>query len=137
MASDVTVTVRCKDLNLNLLEHDWEINPRLYEGIRNVDYSGMTDLVEVIDRKISDDRIGHASSQNGGEPGGPHTSRRTSQNSVKAKFGTAPVQQARIGGHRDYARSCKRTSENVSSTHSGEYRNRSSLRKIPVSRRAR
>jgi hypothetical protein len=82
MASDVTVTVRYKDLNLNPLEHDWEINPRLYEGIRNVDYSGMTDLVEVIDRKISDDGIGDASSQDRDEPGGPHTSRRTSQNFV-------------------------------------------------------
>jgi hypothetical protein len=82
MASDVTVTVRYKDLNLNPLEHDLEINPRLYEGIRNVDYSGMTDLVEVIDRKISDDGIGDASSQDRDEPGGPHTSRRTSQNFV-------------------------------------------------------
>jgi hypothetical protein len=86
MASDVTVTVRYKDLNLNPLEHDWEINPRLYEGIRNVDYSGMTDLVEVIDRKISDDGIGDASSQDRDEPGGPHTSRRTSQNFVLTKF---------------------------------------------------
>jgi hypothetical protein len=43
------------------LEHDWEINPRLYEGIRNVDYSGMTDLVEVIDRKIDDNGIGDTS----------------------------------------------------------------------------
>jgi hypothetical protein len=62
IASDITVTVRYKDLNLNPLEHNWEINPRLYEGIRNVDYSGMTDLVEVIDRKISDDEIGDTSS---------------------------------------------------------------------------
>jgi hypothetical protein len=35
---------------------------RLYEDIRNVDYSGMTDLVDVIDRKIDDDGIGTASS---------------------------------------------------------------------------
>lgn len=46
ISSDITVTVRYKDLNP--LEHDWDINPRLYEGIRNVDNSGMTDLVEVI-----------------------------------------------------------------------------------------
>jgi hypothetical protein len=58
LASDITVTVRYKDLNLNPLEHNWDINPRLYEGIRNVDYSGMTDLVDVIDRKIADDAIG-------------------------------------------------------------------------------
>jgi hypothetical protein len=56
IASDIAVTVRYKDLNP--LEHEWDINPRLYEGIRNVDYSGMTDLVEVIDRKIEDDAIG-------------------------------------------------------------------------------
>jgi hypothetical protein len=56
IASDITVTVRYKDLNP--LEHEWDINPRLYEGIRNVDYSGMTDLVEVLDRKIEDDAIG-------------------------------------------------------------------------------
>jgi hypothetical protein len=62
IASDITVTVRYKDLNLNPLEHEWDVNPRLYEGIRNVDYSGMTDLVEVIDRKIVDDGIGNGSS---------------------------------------------------------------------------
>jgi hypothetical protein len=57
IASEITVTVRYKDLNLNPLQHNWEVNPRLYEGIRNVDYSGMTDLVEVIDRKIEDNGI--------------------------------------------------------------------------------
>ena len=59
IASDITVTVRYKDLNLNPLEHNWEINPRLYEGIRNVDYSGMTDLVEVIERKFADNGLGN------------------------------------------------------------------------------
>jgi hypothetical protein len=79
IASDITVTVRYKDLNLNPLEHEWDINPRLYEGIRNVDYSGMTDLVEMIDRKIDDDAIGGASSsQDRDGSGGPHTSRRSS-----------------------------------------------------------
>ena len=57
IASDITVTVRYKDLNLKSLEHEWDINPRLYEGIRNVDYSGITDLVDVA-RKISEDGIG-------------------------------------------------------------------------------
>jgi hypothetical protein len=61
-ASQITVTVRYKDLNLNPLQHNWEVNPRLYEGIRNVDYSGMTDLVEVIDRKIEDNGIGGSAS---------------------------------------------------------------------------
>ena len=57
IASDITVTVRYKDLNLNPLEHEWDVNPRLYEGIRTVDYSGMTDLVDVLERKIDDDAI--------------------------------------------------------------------------------
>src|ERR687898_1913999 len=55
---------------------------------------------------------------------------RTSENSVKAKFGTTPVQQARIGGYRtgtmQYRASGlpssprRRTSQNTPSTHSGE-----------------
>jgi hypothetical protein len=78
IASDITVTVRYKDLNLNPLEHEWDINPRLYEGIRNVDYSGMTDLVDVIDRKLEDDSIGGSSSQDQDGSGRAHPSRRTS-----------------------------------------------------------
>lgn len=54
IASDIKVTVHYKDLNLTSLQHEWDIKPRLYEGIRPVDYSGMTDLVEVIERKIPD-----------------------------------------------------------------------------------
>jgi hypothetical protein len=57
IASDITVTVRYKDLNLNPLEHEWEINPRIYEGIRNVDYSGMTDMVDTLERKLGDDEV--------------------------------------------------------------------------------
>jgi hypothetical protein len=57
IASDITVTVRYKDLNLNPLEHQWEINPRIYESIRNVDYSGLTDLVDVLERKLGDDEV--------------------------------------------------------------------------------
>jgi hypothetical protein len=56
--SDITVTVRYKDLNLAPLEHEWDVHPRLYEGIRNVDYGGITDLVDVLERKIDDDGIG-------------------------------------------------------------------------------
>jgi hypothetical protein len=57
IASDITVTVCYKDLNLNPLEHEWEINPRIYEGIRNVDYSGLTDLVDVLERKLADNGL--------------------------------------------------------------------------------
>lgn len=67
VASEITVTVSYKDLNLNQLEHNWEINPRIYEGIRNVDYSGMTDLVEVIERKLDGSKLGDT--QKLGEPG--------------------------------------------------------------------
>ncbi len=56
IASDITVKVRYKDLNLKPREHEWDVNPRLYEGIRNVDYSGITDLVDVT-RKISEEGI--------------------------------------------------------------------------------
>jgi hypothetical protein len=78
IASDITVRVRYKDLNLDPLEHEWEVNPRLYEGIRNVDYSGMTDLVDVIDKKLEDDAIGGDSAsrdRDGSE--GSQTSRST------------------------------------------------------------
>lgn len=61
ISSDITVTVRYKDLNLKPLEHEWDINPRLYEGIKNVDYNGMTDLVDIM-KKISEQGIG----ENGG-----------------------------------------------------------------------
>ena len=64
IASDITVTVRYKDLNLKPLAHEWDINPRLYEGIRNVDYNGMTDLVDVV-KKISDDGIGNGQAKQG------------------------------------------------------------------------
>jgi len=64
IASDITVTVRYKDLNLKPLEHEWDINPRLYEGIRNVDYSGITDLVDVV-RKISERGIGQSNAKQG------------------------------------------------------------------------
>ncbi len=57
IASDITVTVRYKDLNLKQLEHEWDINPRLYEGIRTVDYNGMTDLVDTLERKIDNSAI--------------------------------------------------------------------------------
>ena len=57
IASDITVTVNYKDLNLNPLSHEWDVNPRLYEGIRNVDYSGITDLVDTLERKIDDGAI--------------------------------------------------------------------------------
>ena len=64
IASDITVTVCYKDLNLKPFEHDWDVNPRLYEGIRNVDYGGMTDLVDVV-KKISEDGVGDNKAKQG------------------------------------------------------------------------
>jgi hypothetical protein len=60
IASDITVTVRYKDLNGNLYEHNWDVSPRLYEGIRVVDYQNMTNLVGVI-QKIAAEGIGNQS----------------------------------------------------------------------------
>ncbi len=57
IASDVVVTVRYEDLNGNPYEHNWEVNARLYEGIRVVDYKNMTNLVGVVE-KISAEGIG-------------------------------------------------------------------------------
>ena len=60
IASDVVITVRYEDLNENPYEHDWEVNARLYEGIRVVDYKNITNLVSVVE-KISAEGIGNQS----------------------------------------------------------------------------
>ncbi len=57
ISSDITVSVRYRDLNMEPHETNWDINPRLYEGIRNVDYGGMTDLVDTMERKIPDNGL--------------------------------------------------------------------------------
>jgi hypothetical protein len=64
VASDITVTVRYKDLNLTPYEHQWDVNPRLYEGITNVDYNSMNDLVNVV-RRIAEEGIGSNGKQTG------------------------------------------------------------------------
>jgi hypothetical protein len=58
IASDTTVTVSYEDLNQNSYQHTWEVSARLYEGIRVVDYSNMTNLVSVVE-KISAEGIGN------------------------------------------------------------------------------
>ena len=60
IASDTTVTVSYEDLNQNSYQHTWEVSARLYEGIRVVDYSNMTNLVSVVE-KISAEGIGNQS----------------------------------------------------------------------------
>lgn len=57
IASDITVTVRYRDLNGAPYEHNWEVSARLYEGVRMVDYKGMTNLVDVVEQ-IHDEGIG-------------------------------------------------------------------------------
>lgn len=44
----VEVTIRYKDLSGSPYETKWDINPTVYEGIRNLDPADMTDLVEVV-----------------------------------------------------------------------------------------
>ena len=58
IASDITVTVRYQDLNQRYYEHQWEVSARLYEGVRVVDYQGMTNLVDVVEQ-IRDEGIGN------------------------------------------------------------------------------
>jgi hypothetical protein len=58
IASDITVTVRYEDLNQRAYEHQWEVSARLYEGVRMVDYQGMTNLVDVVEQ-IRDEGIGN------------------------------------------------------------------------------
>jgi hypothetical protein len=58
IASDITVTARYEDLNQRRYEHQWEVSARLYEGVRIVDYQGMTNLVDVVE-EIRDKGIGN------------------------------------------------------------------------------
>jgi hypothetical protein len=58
IASDITITVRYEDLNQRSYEHQWEVSARLYEGVRMVDYQGMTNLVDVV-TQIRDEGIGN------------------------------------------------------------------------------
>jgi hypothetical protein len=58
ITSDITVTVRYQDLNQRAYEHQWEVSARLYEGVRIVDYQGMTNLVDVVE-EIRDEGIGN------------------------------------------------------------------------------
>ena len=58
IASDITITVRYEDLNRRSYEHQWEVSARLYEGVRMVDYQGMTNLVDVVEQ-IRDEGIGN------------------------------------------------------------------------------
>jgi hypothetical protein len=52
------VTVRYEDLNQRAYEHQWEVSARLYEGVRMVDYQGMTNLVDVVEQ-LRDEGLGN------------------------------------------------------------------------------
>lgn len=52
---EISVTVRYRDLLGGSYEHEWAIAPWRYEGLRNVDYGGMSDLVDAVQR-LADDR---------------------------------------------------------------------------------
>jgi hypothetical protein len=58
IASDIMVTVRYEDLNQRAYEHQWEVSARLYEGVRMVDYQGMTNLVDVVEQ-LRDEGLGN------------------------------------------------------------------------------
>lgn len=47
---EISVTVSYEDLLDIAYEHTWAIAPWRYEGLRNVDYGGMSDLVEAVQR---------------------------------------------------------------------------------------
>ncbi len=49
-ARHVEVTTRYEDLAGASYETTWDVQPHVYEGIRNVDYKGMNELVEAVER---------------------------------------------------------------------------------------
>jgi hypothetical protein len=53
----LTSQLRYEDLNQRRYEHQWEVSARLYEGVRIVDYQGMTNLVDVVEQ-IRDEGVG-------------------------------------------------------------------------------
>lgn len=52
---EVSVTVSYEDLLGIAYQHTWAIAPWRYEGLRNVDYGGMSDLVSAVQR-LTDER---------------------------------------------------------------------------------
>ncbi|WP_119067010.1 hypothetical protein [Rubrobacter indicoceani] len=54
---ETSVTVGYEDLLGIAYSHTWAIAPWRYEGIRNVDYGGMSDLVEAVQRLAEQQRI--------------------------------------------------------------------------------
>lgn len=54
---ETSVTVSYEDLLGIGYSHTWAIAPWRYEGIRNVDYGGMSDLVEAVQRLAEQQRI--------------------------------------------------------------------------------
>ncbi|AHY47145.1 Hypothetical Protein RradSPS_1862 [Rubrobacter radiotolerans] len=54
---EVSVTVRYEDLLGTVYHHTWAIAPWRYEGLRNVDYGGMSDLVSAVQRLAEQQRI--------------------------------------------------------------------------------
>jgi hypothetical protein len=52
---EISVSVSYEDLLGIAYQHTWAIAPWRYEGLRNVDYGGMSDLVDAVQR-LTDER---------------------------------------------------------------------------------
>jgi len=55
----IEVTTRYKDLAGSSYRTTWDVQPGVFEGVRNVDYKGMNELVVAVER-ISENKIGDA-----------------------------------------------------------------------------
>lgn len=53
---EISVTVSYEDLLGLAYSHTWAIAPWRYEGLRNVDYGGMSDLVDAVQRLTNEQR---------------------------------------------------------------------------------
>lgn len=62
LAAQIKVITRYKDLTGDPYETRWDIEPSVYEGIRNVDRKDMTDLVDTLQR-APEGTLGPASGQ--------------------------------------------------------------------------
>jgi hypothetical protein len=70
----VEVTTRYEDLSGATYETTWDIQPHVYEGIRNVDYKGINELVETVEGISAGMTISGADGRE--ESGDPRTSAR-------------------------------------------------------------
>jgi hypothetical protein len=63
LADHIRVITRYRDLTGDSYETRWDIEPAVYEGIRNVERKDMTDLVDILQRTPEEGTFGAASGQ--------------------------------------------------------------------------